>query len=223
MNVYAIFNRESGKYYIGMTSLSIESRWMKHCASSKYGSSLPIHAAIRKYGSSTFELICMGCADTHAEIIELERLWILITRAFDNHFGYNLTFGGDGGNLLESTRQKIVAKNKGRKRSPESCQKMKDAIRPRLTEDHKKKLSRIMKLRNQMTPEIQALAMAARRGSKHTEESKLKMSEAKRGRKQSPEVIEKRVAPLRGRAVPMEVRMKISHTKQLRKILSEAV
>lgn len=52
--VYKVTNVINGKSYIGKTSRTLKKRRKEHIAKAAQGSSLPFHAAIRKYGEKNF-------------------------------------------------------------------------------------------------------------------------------------------------------------------------
>ena len=102
MFVYKITNNINNKFYIGKFSRDISN------FSTYWGSGKIIKRAILKYGLENFtkEII-----DTISELNEKEIYWIGYTNA--TIIGYNLTKGGDGGDLSEFIDyKKIGTKNK---------------------------------------------------------------------------------------------------------------
>ena len=71
------------------------------------------------------------------------------------------------------------------------------------------------------TPEHRARISQALKGRLCSEESKAKMSAARRGIKQRPETIAKRVASLQGRACSLETRKKISEVQKGKQLTEE--
>jgi hypothetical protein len=90
--IYKITAKHNGKIYIGQ-SIDIYTRWRSHWKESKYGSSTPLHNAMRKYGKEGFSFkIIEKC--TPENINEREIYWI---KFYDSHKnGFNLTIGGEG-------------------------------------------------------------------------------------------------------------------------------
>lgn len=99
----------------------------------------------------------------------------------------NITEGGTGGPMVESIRQKIGAKNKG-KPAPNKGQKMSEEQRLKMVEIH-----------NNRSEETCRKISKALTGKKETAESNAKRSAALLGTKQSAEWIEKRIAGKRGK------------------------
>lgn len=93
----------SGKQYVGMTTRTLAERWQGHCSDGRRGSSLIFHNAIRKYGADAFTLETLFESDNEQELFEREigeiaRLATLSPR------GYNMTVGGDGGELCAEAK-----------------------------------------------------------------------------------------------------------------------
>ena len=125
------------------------------------------------------------------EIKELEKFYI--HNYLESGFKLtNGTLGGDGGVFTEEVRKKLSESSKGKKMSEESKIKMSESLKGRkLSEDHKKKLSEISKklgLKVNMTPEVRQKISEANKGRQspmkgkvHTQETKNKISQSKKG------------------------------------------
>ena len=89
----------NGKYYIGLTTTSLEQRRQEHKRSAKRGETQCLYKALRKYEMiDTFELIEIDTADTLEELCEMEITYITEYNSYYmNGKGYNMTFGGEGG------------------------------------------------------------------------------------------------------------------------------
>lgn len=107
--VYKITNLINQKVYIGYTTRTMEERWKQHisCAynpNTKDGSyEHALKRAIRKYGVSNFSIEQLESSDNKEYLSEREKYWIQYYNSCTmspNGYGYNLTFGGDGGNGL---------------------------------------------------------------------------------------------------------------------------
>ncbi|CAH9015350.1 putative GIY-YIG nuclease superfamily protein [Vibrio phage 424E50-1] len=92
--LYKITNTLSGKKYIGVT-VDPERRWRQH--KNKNTNCSVLKSAMNKYGNAnfSFELIFYG-EDTYVDQLEVEFIKEYETLAPN---GYNITLGGDGGNL----------------------------------------------------------------------------------------------------------------------------
>lgn len=89
---------------------------------------------------------------------EREKYWIKSYNSTDREIGYNISIGGDGGNLGEEVNKKLskIAKNsnrmkgntlsKGRKpwnKGKKMSEKQKEKMRKPKSEEHKKKMSEV--------------------------------------------------------------------------------
>ena len=92
----------NGKHYIGLTTTSLEQRTKGHRSCAKSGDTKVLYKAIRKYDMvDIFELIEIDTADTIEELCEKEILYIQEYNSYYlNENGYNMTFGGEGNNIL---------------------------------------------------------------------------------------------------------------------------
>lgn len=110
----------NGKNYIGFTGLNLEKRLKKHMNNSKNGIDTHFYRAIRKYGVEEIKSEVLYETDSFNEALEMERYFISKYDSYKN--GYNMTNGGDGGDiisLLDEERykkyiQKLSNENKGK-------------------------------------------------------------------------------------------------------------
>jgi group I intron endonuclease len=159
MIVYCVTNTVNGKYYIGKTVDTVDARWSDHKYLARSTGRQYIHKAIRKHGEDSFVLGLLADCSSERQALDLEKLWILVTKAYDPAFGYNLTMGGEGvtpndetrkrlsaaqkrrvswPKLSEETIAKIVAKNTGQKRSNATRARMSLAQKGKtITEEHR--------------------------------------------------------------------------------------
>ena len=88
----------NGKYYIGLTTTSLEQRREEHKYRAKGGSTRYLYNALRKYDMiDTFELIEIDTANSLEELCEMEIGYIIEYNSYYmNGKGYNMTFGGEG-------------------------------------------------------------------------------------------------------------------------------
>lgn len=104
--IYCVTHKPSGKRYIGLTVQSLERRWRYHqeqAAAGNIKSPLSLHAAIRRFGASAFDVIEVDQGKTKVDLEARERKWILElkTRA---PTGFNLDPGGvSGGSSAKPT------------------------------------------------------------------------------------------------------------------------
>ena len=171
--LYKITNKVNQKLYIGITKLSLAQRWAKHLKDSadpKY----PLHRAIRKYGAENFAIDLLEESTDRKIISEKEEPTILAlnTRAG----GYNVAKGGYGGDLGPEANAKrratIAARPKATKDRLSAMQRQRQLGRT-YSEELKAKLSVLQKARGGYGP------------SKHSQDTKKKMSIARLGKEKS--------------------------------------
>lgn len=91
MIVY-IYTFPNGKKYIGQTCQPLNERAKK---GEGYINSPAVYAAIKKYGWENLQIETFSCSSKE-EMDFLESYYIRFYNTFDKHYGYNLTFGGEG-------------------------------------------------------------------------------------------------------------------------------
>lgn len=176
MFVYCIKNKVNGKEYVGLTKRTLVSRWKQHINESLNEGSweykTPLGNAIKKYGKDSFEISILKECNSISELKEEEKRFIVERKSLSKYGGYNLTEGGDGRlgyRLSEETKNKIRSGNLGKKMSKES----------------KEKMSIAAKIRTVGKP-------SPMEGKKHTEEARIKISVAGKGRIHSEKTRKKR-------------------------------
>lgn len=95
--VYSLTNIKNGKIYVGYTTQGLEKRFAWHCNDVRSGSNLPLHRAIRKYGSPAFKLEILEDHLSLEKAQEREKHWIRLLGSLGSK-GYNCTPGGEGTN-----------------------------------------------------------------------------------------------------------------------------
>ena len=116
--IYKCTNEINGKTYIGFTHKSLAKRIIEHKSSAKNGSDYLLHKAIRKYGIDSFKWECLyESFDKDLVLLTMENHFIMENNSyFETGYGYNMTFGGQGGMLgkkhTEQTKDKLkIARN----------------------------------------------------------------------------------------------------------------
>jgi hypothetical protein len=149
--IYKIIN-EDGMFYIGQ-SKNIERRWLTHKKGPYSGNRF------------TYEIL-MECTVEQLNFWEIS--WIASERACE--LGYNKTIGGTDIKVTHpnnETRSKISAKALGNKRS----------LGYKHTDEHKNKVSMLMKDKV-LSEETKEKIALSKRGKSRSEETKRKQSEA---------------------------------------------
>lgn len=114
--IYKVTNLVNGKSYIGFTKHSVLERWQSHKdqAFRMLKRSSVFHCAIRKHGPENFRIdeIYQSFDKLHT-LEEMEEYFI---KEFETHFyygyGYNMNFGGTGGDNSSSPNFKKSLKTK---------------------------------------------------------------------------------------------------------------
>jgi group I intron endonuclease len=199
--IYVARNRVNGKRYVGQTIKGRVHRKCDHAYSARRGSRSVFHAAIRKYGEDGFEFITIQECFDRACLNEAERFWIRALNTVVPN-GYNLTYGGEGGEDSEETKKR---KSEAFKRwvTPEMqkewAEKAHAALRgskwseerrrnqPKMvwTEERRENMRKFMKT-FVLSEEARKKISLAKKGRGHSEEAKAKMSAAHKGRKTGP-------------------------------------
>lgn len=210
--VYCHTNKTNGKKYFGITSRPVEERWKNgsgygpeqiyfYRAISKY-----------TWGGFDHEIIADNLTEIDAKKKEIELIALYKTNCckyYNPTYGYNMTDGGDGSSgrpQTAETRQKISDALKGREMSEESRKKMseskkgipfseehknnlsKSQIGKKLSNDTRDKISqsKIGKYIGENNPNYGNHKLAGENnpmyGKHHTEETRQKMSENRKGK-----------------------------------------
>jgi hypothetical protein len=119
----------NGKYYIGLTTTSLEQRRQEHKYRAKKGNTRILYNALRKYVMvDTFELIEIDTTDSLEELCEIEIRYIKEYNSYYmNGKGYNMTHGGEGINgyvFTEEDKQRASEKTKKQFENPETRELM---------------------------------------------------------------------------------------------------
>jgi hypothetical protein len=191
MIIYSILNKLNNKIYIGQTTQKIETRWKKHLNNIKRRKNIYLYDAINHYGIENFLIEKIEDCSNIDELNQRETYWINFYKSNQKEFGYNMTDGGNNriptpeviartaktrkdkhGHLSLEHKQAISKANKNKIVSQETRQKIsKSLIGRTLSEEHRHKISQVQ----QGNP-------SPMEGRHHTKESKLKMSNWRKGK-----------------------------------------
>lgn len=163
----------SGKQYIGITTETVRSRFLRHVKKTQAGQKNAVNLAIAKYGAHTVQVRALVVADDWNYLCAMERRAIAVFETLSPN-GYNLTSGGEGVPGLpcrNDTRRKISKANKGRV----------------LTEEQRIKLVAALRRRGPPSEETRKKIAAGNTGKKHRAETKAKCGLANLGRVITPE------------------------------------
>jgi group I intron endonuclease len=113
--IYLITNLINAKTYVGVTRFALAKRWGGHVATAKAGGRSRLGSAIRKYGPENFDIAEIASCLSDSGSVERE-----VIKSFRPD--YNQTNGGEhtiGRKHTPETVARIIAKNRGKKRTPE--------------------------------------------------------------------------------------------------------
>lgn len=175
--VYIHINKINNKKYIGITKQKPGTRW-GHNGRNYYNSPV-FYNAICKYGWENFDHKIYKEGLSKEEACNIEKELIASLKTQDREFGYNILEGGEAPSIPQETRDKMSKAMKGNK----------NCLGHKCPEDVKIKIS------------------AAQKGRKLTEQHKLLLSLAKKGKKKGP--------------CPEYIKKKISESHKKKKIICE--
>jgi group I intron endonuclease len=106
MHIYKTTNLLNGKIYIGQTSKDLNTNYL--------GSGKVVIKAIKKYGKSNFKREVLEECDSKEYMNNREKYWIQHFDSINRNIGYNVSIGGEGGNLGDKVNQKISETRKNK-------------------------------------------------------------------------------------------------------------
>ena len=188
--IYRIYFIGSNKSYIGL-SKGFKGRKIQHLRELKKGTHFNIHLqrAFKKYGEDNVRIELIEECDK-TELTQKEKYYIEIFDSFKN--GFNLTTGGENCNISddvkkrisekhkgkivkEETRQKLRQINLGKKKSPETCAKLKETLKNIiLTDEQRQKIIKAVSYKRSAETKIKM--SKSRIGYNITDNAKLKLT-----------------------------------------------
>lgn len=213
----------SKKVYIGQ-SVNIKKRWGDY-KSLWCKSQTKIYNSIKKYSADkhVFEVL-IECAPE--KLNELEFFYIELYQSFNSKFGLNLKEGGKRSyKLSDETRKKISASNMGKVISEKTKQKIREKRKFQKATTGWKHTAEARKKMSEKTKGL----VSIRKGVKLPPEQIEKLRSFNLGnkyclgRKASNETRKKLSEAKRGRAVSIETRKKISNSSKGRKMSNESI
>ena len=199
-SVYIHKNNINGKVYIGTTKQLVEKRWKNGLG---YYKQPHFYNDIKEHGWNNFthEVVQEGLFEPEAKKLE-----IFLISQYEKKNLYNLTNGGDGSFGYKATEE---TKKKLRIIQSEKARRWKDQGIKYSVHSKKKdkpKEQTVFKTHEErfFSEETRIKISKAKKGRGHTEETKKKISEAGKGRCASPETRHKQSVAMTGRKMPRE-------------------
>jgi len=213
MFIYLMKNEINDKVYVGQAR-NLRKRELAH-RRGKCGCTA-LQNSINKHGQFNFSFSVIDRCFSQKEMDEKEKYWIKILSS-RTPLGYNIKEGGEGGGpCAEETKIKIGMAHKGRKRTPEQIEYMRQVNLGRKTSEETKEKLRRINLGKKMSPAAIEKMRQFWLGRKHAEKSKQKMSESSKGHQVSTKIRDKIRQSMLGRTYSEETLLKMSRSAQER-------
>lgn len=196
MYIYKTTNIINGKIYIGLSTLTVDE------STNYYGSGKILHRAISKYGKENFTKEILESNIESKEILEQREIYYISKyNSTDDSIGYNITYGGTGGDTISNhpDRDAIVSKigNSSKKLWQQPEYKAMMSIKQKeiwSDPEYRAMMSEIRK-GHPPHPNQQRATAISNANRVWTEESKDKVRKANSGKKFSKEVNMKKGRP----------------------------
>ena len=135
MYIYKTTNLLNGKIYIGKRVYrKKDDKWY-------LGSGIYLNRVIKKYGRENFKKEILEWCDNKSHLCQREIYWINQLNSTNPKIGYNLSLGGDGGNVGVEAYIKIGNKLRGKKKSKEFGEKVSKALKGKAkSKEHNEKV-----------------------------------------------------------------------------------
>lgn len=125
--IYAIYNKETGQYYVGQTIHELNKRWKEHLYQASRMNDAPLYRSIRKYGAGKFNIrVIEECSVSILD--DRETHWISEYDSYNN--GYNQTSGAGGQyRISDEVKSRISDTMTGTQKSPEHVKNISEALK----------------------------------------------------------------------------------------------
>lgn len=188
--IYKATNLVNGKVYIGQTEQTLNERMKEHYRHSKREkyNHIVFYRAIKKYGKENFKWEIIDNASNEDELNNKEIYWIDLYKSYihrKDSNGYNMTLGGDGMRGYKPTeelkeKQSLFMKKYYKEhKHPMLGTKMKDSTKRKIG------MANSGRIKNNETRLKLSKSLSGKHnpmyGRRHSEKTKNKMSEAKKG------------------------------------------
>jgi group I intron endonuclease len=158
--IYKITNTINGKIYIGQTIQTLKQRKKDHRNCMERLKHLALYRAFRKHGFEKFDWTIIYYAKDKNDLDETEKYYIKFFKTMSPKHGYNMTYGGEGGQHPIEIKQKISKSLQGRIFSDETRKKLSLSLKGKYTKER-----------------------SSWWGRKHTDDERKKIGDAQKGDK----------------------------------------
>lgn len=177
--LYSVTHKETGRMYIGITSMSLRKRWNAHNRAARAGRKTHICNAIRLYGKNAFDVKLMAILPDREYAATVERAAIQKYNTL-SPAGFNLSTGGEkniGFSFVQSVREKQRQGRLGKSHTDEAKKLISEARRGIPISDAAKKTRQTDEYRAKMS-EANKKSLEKRRQIMMTDEYKEKQRQA---------------------------------------------
>ena len=224
--IYLFHNKITNKYYIGQTTRNVNVRVAEHLKSSTKNSKNHFHRSLYKYGIDNFDIQILHSitTDNKKDLIKLlnmlEQQEIINYNSFEN--GYNSNSGGKNYILTDDLKKKLSDSHKGIIFTEEH--------KKHLSEANKNNINLINSLKGRKVSEITKNKISSSVKNTYTDEHKMAVSKASKGKNRSDDFKKKVSETLKGHRHSEETKKKLSEISkkvnsnpEYKKKLSESV
>lgn len=203
MLIYKVTYLPTGHVYVGQTKRSLTERWDQHIRKAK---SIDISDAnrfqrvLKSNPIESFEVEILETCGSDHDLNEAEKRWIAFFESKDPSKGFNLTSGGQRGDLTSEARKKISTKLRGKTKSDVQRQKLSEIGKTKTGEKNSffgkhHTVETIKRISESMQGEKGPCYGRTKEkhpmfGKHHTNETRQKISNKHKGRPLSPQHVE---------------------------------
>lgn len=192
---YRARNLVNGHSYVGYTARGLKVRKNQHLWVARKGGGHHFHRALRKYGEENFVFEILGDFGDDEDLAKIYEIEAIAKYRPE----YNLSYGGEGGTMHESTRKKIAEANSRRVFTDEMRKNAGDARRGYKHKDETREKIRAANTGRKHTPESLKKMSASQLGHPTSDEARRKMSATRKGQ----------VSPAKGKKWSAEARLRV--------------
>ena len=125
--IYTIYNKQTGRYYVGQTIHELNKRWKEHLYEARRMNPAPLYKSLRKYGADKFNIrVIEECSSNILD--ERETYWISQYDSYNK--GYNQTSGAGGQyRISDELKDRIRDTMTGVEKTPEHIENIRKGMK----------------------------------------------------------------------------------------------